>query len=1048
MPSTRRDRRFGLATSVAVKAPATVASTGVLVLFGSTQLIDGAIRSTGERVMVNHQSNSTITGSTLNGIYEIRNRDWQRTADCDGFPDLIFGTVVFVTTGSTTNDQGGRFFSVDSTTSVDGFIRPGTDAMRWNQLDALLNPFAISTGEVTLAMMADVNSPIFLGRNTASSGVPEEITLPTARNMIGGIADNITDIVIDHGADPTGIVDASTRIQDAINTRKSVYGPPGRYKTSTQLDFLHVNSTDTSRGQLFYGAGQDVTFIVPTTDFPSTSKVFNLGTGEPAPQIYDLNVAYTSTAPATRAGLPTQPDAIYVDVSPRAEIVNVKITKGMNGIIFAGNSGGALIKNAKLSCFEKNIQIDGCLDTMRLKDIHVWPFEIVNDTDYTNIFYDSIGRALDIGRCDGLVVEGMTTFGPATYLRVGTTETGSTSAGAGAFASFTDCDFDHWGGLYAEIGNISVSCSVFTIGSSLARHAINLGATSDHRLEFNLSGSYLHSAKPADPAGPAPNDTLISHAQGVLNVNGCHFDLADTPTSMRAIVQFTGGDSSAISMNVTGNTIAHRASTAITAVVADGLEPAVIVSNKFRNFSVPITESTGAGNRDKNIIGLNEYGSTLAVGLRDFMQLRNISSTRSIVNYQTDNDGAASGPIINIIRKSASAANGDLGGDIRFLMDTANGTGEIMGRIINTIVDNTDGAESGEIEIQTPIGGVLSGRLGIANGIQVGDPTGGYQGDGTVNSTGYYVNGVLVGTGSGTVTGVLGTAPIVSDGNSVTPTITINAASESARGAVRIATNVETLSPTSTTIVLSPQDMAAWWVAPPSALVLGSVTPRDAKVANLNSSAFAAHHGSNTAVAVEGFSTSTSYTGIVILAHSQRTASASYNLFAGYSGDLGDKEFQVTGAGEVTADGSFTGGGADYAEFFEWDDGNAKNEDRRGHSVVLLPNGNIMEARRGDRNLIGIVSGNPTLIGNAAELRWHGKYQRDRFGAYILSSHGHRWRNREYNAKKIYIPRADRQEWGCVGLVGRLRLVKGQPTDPRWLYMGNISKSIEEWLVR
>ena len=36
------------------------------------------------------------------------------------------------------------------------------------------------------------------------------------------------------------------------------------------------------------------------------------------------------------------------------------------------------------------------------------------------------------------------------------------------------------------------------------------------------------------------------------------------------------------------------------------------------------------------------------------------------------------------------------------------------------------------------------------------------------------------------------------------------------------------------------------------------------------------------------------------------------------------------------ADGAWNGGGADYAEYFEWSDGNTSAEDRRGISVVLV----------------------------------------------------------------------------------------------------------------
>ncbi len=1000
MPSTRRDRKFGLATSVAVKAPVVVASTAFLVLSGSTQIIDGRSASTGERILVKNQSGSTITGSTLNGIYEIRTGDWQRSADCDGFPDLVPGSCVFVTTGSTANDQGGRFFTVDSTSSTDGFIRPETDAMDWKQLDALLNPKVISTGEVvtsmladgavTLTKMADLDSQRFIGRNTTGTGVPESIDMATARVMLGGVGDNITDLVIDHGADPTGIVDASTRIQDAINTRKSVYAPPGKYKTSTQIDFLHVNSTDTSRGQLFYGAGQDVSFIEPTTDFPSTSKLFNLGTGEPGPQIYDLNIAFTSTAPSSRAGLPTQPDALFVDATPRTEIVNVKITKGMNGIVFYANSGGSLVKNVKLSCFERNIVADGCLDTMRLKDVHIWPFELLSDSNYTDIFYDNDSRALEIGRVDGLVVEGMTTFGPVTLLRTGTTEFGSTLTGAalsaGAFGQFTDCDFDHWGGLYIELGNISVSGSIFSIGSTLARYAIQTQSSNGStRLNLNLSACHFHSAVDADPAGPAPGNILILHSQGYLNMTGCDFELAGS--TMRAVVSFTGGVSDALGMTLAGNSFIHRTGGYSNAVVIDTINPSVVTGNTFHNVVTPIASLT---NKDTNIISGNTYNSTHPVSFRDYFELRNVSSTRRIVNFQTDNDGADSGPIITIVRKSANAANGDLGGDIRFQMNTANGTGEIMGRILNKLIDNSNGAETGEIVIQAPVGGALASRISISDGILIGSPAGGYKGAGTINSTGYYVNGVLLAGSTGGVD--LSSPPPIGDVAPNTGDFTVVTALNT--GTVPITSEVSTV----------------------SALTLKGT-----------------HAG---------------YTGPLHDMTVVRAGHVNYDFMRCRSNNGSDTEFRVSGVGQIFADQGTITSPADYAEYFEWDDGNPKNEDRRGHSVILLPNGMIREARRGDLDIFGIVSGNPSFVGNAAWNGWHGKYRFDRFGAYILSCKGNRWRNPKFDPKKIYIPRADRQEWGCVGLVGRLRLVKGQPTDPRWLFMGSVSKSIEEWLVR
>ena len=53
-----------------------------------------------------------------------------------------------------------------------------------------------------------------------------------------------------------------------------------------------------------------------------------------------------------------------------------------------------------------------------------------------------------------------------------------------------------------------------------------------------------------------------------------------------------------------------------------------------------------------------------------------------------------------------------------------------------------------------------------------------------------------------------------------------------------------------------------------------------------------------------------------------------------------------------------------------------------------------------------------------------------------------------YNPDMAYIPRLERDEWDPVGLVGKLRVLKGQPTGDRWLKMKDISATVELWLVR
>jgi hypothetical protein len=204
--------------------------------------------------------------------------------------------------------------------------------------------------------------------------------------------------------------------------------------------------------------------------------------------------------------------------------------------------------------------------------------------------------------------------------------------------------------------------------------------------------------------------------------------------------------------------------------------------------------------------------------------------------------------------------------------------------------------------------------------------------------------------------------------------------------------------------------------------------------------------------------TNASLASSIIVADSSRAASNAYFFFAGASGNRTDNEFLLRGDGNGLCDGSWTGGGADYAEYFEWSDGNPNEEDRRGISVVL-DGDQIRPAEEGE-DPIGVISGNPSVVGDAAWNKWSGKYLRDDYGTYIQEDYEvededgntviqqRRKLNPAYDPDQEYVRREQRPEWDCVGLMGKLRLCKGQPTGSRWIKMRDISDSVEEWLVR
>jgi hypothetical protein len=172
----------------------------------------------------------------------------------------------------------------------------------------------------------------------------------------------------------------------------------------------------------------------------------------------------------------------------------------------------------------------------------------------------------------------------------------------------------------------------------------------------------------------------------------------------------------------------------------------------------------------------------------------------------------------------------------------------------------------------------------------------------------------------------------------------------------------------------------------------------------------------------------------------------------------------VDKSGNVVAAGTVTPTGADYAEYFEFEDGNPNRDDRMGYLVELV-NGKIRLANGTD--LLGATSGTKGIIGDAEEMNWHGKYERDEFGRYIYEDvtvvhyegteeeytetvHTKKI-SKDYDPTKTYIPRSKRPEWYPVGLLGKV-LVRHDGTLVAGDYVkainGVASKSDERTNIR
>ena len=147
----------------------------------------------------------------------------------------------------------------------------------------------------------------------------------------------------------------------------------------------------------------------------------------------------------------------------------------------------------------------------------------------------------------------------------------------------------------------------------------------------------------------------------------------------------------------------------------------------------------------------------------------------------------------------------------------------------------------------------------------------------------------------------------------------------------------------------------------------------------------------------------------------------------------------VDKTGNLAIAGTMSSAGADYAEFFEWKDGNPEAEDRVGY-IVSLDGDKIILANEGDY-ILGVVSGTATVLGDNPEWNWAKRWVTDDFGRIqyedkVIHHEAEEingetipaWDetikapvvNPDYNPDQKYTKRADRPEWSAVGMMGKL----------------------------
>lgn len=278
MSSLTTDRRNGISTTVAIKAPCACATTANITLSGE-QTIDG-VTTSGSRVLVWNQ-----TSSVNNGIYLSDTGTWEREPDFDDNRDAVKGTLVLVAGGTTYANSIFRLTTANPVVFDSSSI---TFALSGVSDSANINFIQAGTGAVTRSVRAKL-------RETAVS-------------------------VVDFGDDNTGVADSHAAFAAALVAADVVYVPPGTYNMLTQV-VISGNKTITGP----YGGTK-----------ATQAAIINVDAGMIGPCFYANTVEYGGICIQNLAAAGGNGDYFIEDHRPQSYFSHLDI-EGTGGTGYIGN---------------------------------------------------------------------------------------------------------------------------------------------------------------------------------------------------------------------------------------------------------------------------------------------------------------------------------------------------------------------------------------------------------------------------------------------------------------------------------------------------------------------------------------------------------------------------------------------------------------------------------------------------------------------------------------------------------------------------------------
>jgi hypothetical protein len=532
MTSPTSDRRQGLVGNTPIKAPVNCATTANIILSGE-QVVDG-VQTASSRVLVKNQ-----TDPTQNGIYDTNSAAWTRSLDADGNYDLVCGSLVYVTGGTT---QSLVFYTCTTANP----ITIGTSAITW--------AVSVAAGNLTAQLASTTSAALGAGLSGFNP------TLNYVAGTIGqhlGVEWNPQDYPWLAKFD--GATDDTAALLACLTAIYNAGGGTMRLPRGTTMVSSLVFNFAASKSVLIRGAGRQATFIKSNG---GTSPVLNISANSGVLDVYSEFSDFTIDGAAKTVGR----HGLQLTTIANVKTNNLGITNcdtGLNSLGClvsnhhnpswnANNTGFACTKSGAIyanmvnffgGCIKQNsswgVNLDSC------SNIQYWGTDIESNGTTANLSTGQIQTATTIAAETGfsqLLFIGC-------WLESGLGQPINIQAAAGLHVNFTNCKAaNSQGGRVMSVGAIS-SISLIHLEAASPGDTVTLAAANSYiegGVINTITDTSTNQMRVNVPGSSASLGTFIKSAQigtggMTLDTSAVIRDNTGTFTQGTQIAQFRDG---------------------------------------------------------------------------------------------------------------------------------------------------------------------------------------------------------------------------------------------------------------------------------------------------------------------------------------------------------------------------------------------------------------------------------------------------------------------------------------------------------------------------